>query len=71
MLYARKGWKERSFYDTELLTISIERCCIMNYDLVSIVCTIAVAAMVVLAFYFEFGGGVKKDKDNKDKDQQL
>ena len=71
MLYARKGWKEGSFYDTKLLTISIERCCIMNYDLVSIVCSIAVAAMVVLAFYFEYGSGVKKDKDNKDKDQQL
>lgn len=71
MLYAREGRKEGSFYDTELLTISIERCCIMNYDLVSVICSIAVAAMVVLAFYFEFGGGVKKDKDNKDKDQQL
>jgi len=44
----------------------------MNYDLVSVICSIAVAAMVVLAFYFEYGSGVKKDKDDrKNKDQQL
>lgn len=44
----------------------------MNYDLVSVICSIAVAAMVVLAFYFEYGSGVKKDKDDrKNKDQHL
>lgn len=29
----------------------------MNYDLVSIICAIAVVGMVVLAFYFEYGSG--------------
>lgn len=38
----------------------------MNYDLVSIICAIAVAGMVVLAFYYEYGPGEKKDKDKEE-----
>lgn len=43
----------------------------MNYDLVSVICSIAVAAMVVLAFYFEYGSGVKKDSYYSQKKLEL
>ncbi len=81
VLYSCKGWAkitnniippQLKFECARLSTsyLRTERCYIMKIDWITVVCTLAVVAMGVLAFFFEYGIGVGKDTKENDSDHE-